>query len=50
MSATAHPKSALRPYLPSDAAFLADIFRASIEELTTTRRNSSRLGPPAPMT
>ena len=34
MNATAHPKSALRPYLPSDAAFLADIFRASIEELT----------------
>jgi putative acetyltransferase len=34
MSATAHPKSALRPYLPADAPFLADIFRASIEELT----------------
>lgn len=34
MNATAHPKTALRPYLPADAAFLADIFRASIEELT----------------
>jgi len=34
MNATAHPKTALRPYLPSDAPFLADIFRASIEELT----------------
>ena len=34
MNATAHPKSALRPYLPADAAILADIFRASIEELT----------------
>lgn len=28
------PKPALRPYLPSDAALLADIFQASIEELT----------------
>ena len=34
MNATAHPKIALRPYLPADAAFLADIFRSSIEELT----------------
>jgi putative acetyltransferase len=34
MNATAHPKMALRPYLPSDAALLADIFRASIQELT----------------
>ena len=34
MNATAHPKTGLRPYLPSDAPFLADIFRASIEELT----------------
>jgi len=34
MNAVAHPKSALRPYLPADAAILADIFRASIEELT----------------
>jgi putative acetyltransferase len=34
MNATALPKTALRPYLPADAAVLADIFRASIEELT----------------
>ncbi len=34
MNATAHPKTALRPYLPADAAILADIFRAAIEELT----------------
>ena len=34
MNATAHPKTALRPYLQSDALILADIFRASIEELT----------------
>jgi putative acetyltransferase len=34
MNATAHPRTALRPYLPSDAPYLADIFRASIEELT----------------
>jgi putative acetyltransferase len=32
--ATAHPKLALRPYLPEDAPILAEIFRASIEELT----------------
>ena len=34
MNATAHPKTGLRPYLPADAPLLADIFRASIEELT----------------
>jgi len=34
MNATANPKFALRPYLPADVAVLADIFRASIEELT----------------
>jgi putative acetyltransferase len=28
------PKAALRPYLPTDAATLAEIFQASIEELT----------------
>src|SRR6266550_3798819 len=32
--ARAHPTFALRPYLPQDAAMLAEIFRASIEELT----------------
>jgi putative acetyltransferase len=34
MMTRAQPQFALRPYLPQDAALLADIFRASIEELT----------------
>jgi putative acetyltransferase len=34
MSATAHPTIALRPFLPTDVPMLAEIFRASIEELT----------------
>jgi putative acetyltransferase len=34
MSATAHPRIALRPFLPQDTPFLADIFRISVEELT----------------
>jgi len=34
MMAVAHPKMALRPFLPADAPMLAEIFRASIEELT----------------
>ncbi len=34
MSAQAHPKFAMRPYLPDDAALLREIFRDSIEELT----------------
>ena len=34
MMARAEPKLALRPYLPADAAVLAEIFRASIAELT----------------
>ena len=34
MMAVAHPKAGLRPYLPADAAMLAEIFRASIAELT----------------
>ena len=32
--ATAHPKLALRPFLPADTPLLAEIFRASVEELT----------------
>jgi putative acetyltransferase len=32
--AVAHPKLALRPFLPDDAALLREIFRDSIEELT----------------
>jgi putative acetyltransferase len=34
MMAQAMPKAGLRPYLPPDAALLAEIFRASIHELT----------------
>ena len=34
MSAQAHPRLALRPYLPADAALLREIFRDSIEDLT----------------
>ena len=34
MTTSAHPKIALRPFLPVDAPLLAEIFRASIEELT----------------
>jgi putative acetyltransferase len=34
MSARAHPRLALRPFLPADAPLLAEIFRASVEELT----------------
>jgi putative acetyltransferase len=34
MMARAHPKLALRPFLPADAPLLAAIFRASIAELT----------------
>jgi putative acetyltransferase len=33
MMAQAHPKLALRPFLPADAPLAAEIFRASIEEL-----------------
>ena len=32
--AQAHPKLALRPYLPADASVLAEIFRSSVEALT----------------
>ena len=34
MMARAQPKLALRPFLPADAPLLAEIFRASIEQLT----------------
>ena len=34
MRAEAHPKLSMRPMLPAEAPLLADIFRASIEELT----------------
>ena len=32
--ATAHPKLAMRPFLPEDASLLAEIFRESIADLT----------------
>jgi len=34
MMARAHPRLAMRPYLPADAAILREIFRDSIEALT----------------
>jgi putative acetyltransferase len=34
MTASAHPKLAMRPFLPADVPLLAEIFRASIAELT----------------
>jgi putative acetyltransferase len=40
--ATAHPKAGLRPYLPADAPLLAEIFRASIEELTAEDYSESQ--------
>ncbi len=35
MTARAHPNIAMRPFLPADAALLAEIFRASIAELAS---------------
>lgn len=35
MSAVATPKLTMRPFLPADAPLLAEIFRASVEELTS---------------
>ena len=40
--ARAHPTFALRPYLPTDAPLLADIFRASVEELTEEDYNPAQ--------
>ena len=42
MMARAHPTFALRPYLPPDAPMLAEIFRASIEELTEDDYNPAQ--------
>jgi len=42
MMARAHPSFALRPFLPQDAPLLADIFRASIEELTEDDYNPAQ--------
>ena len=42
MMARATPQFALRPYLPQDAAVLADIFRSSVEELTQDDYNPAQ--------
>ena len=42
MMARAHPKFALRPFLPDDASVLAEIFRASVEGLTGEDYNPSQ--------
>ena len=42
MSAQAAPQFALRPYLPQDAPVLAEIMRASIEELTEDDYNPAQ--------
>ena len=42
MMARAHPKYALRPFLPGDAEILAAIFRAAIEELTAEDYNPAQ--------
>ena len=42
MMARAHPRLALRPFLPADAPMLAAIFRASIEELTEDDYNPAQ--------
>jgi len=44
MSAQANPKLALRPYLPTDAPLLAEIFRASVEELTAEDYSEAQRG------
>jgi putative acetyltransferase len=42
MSARAHPRFALRPFLPQDTPLLAEIFRASVEELTEDDYNPAQ--------
>jgi putative acetyltransferase len=42
MNAQARPPFAMRPYLPVDASMLADIFRLSIEELTSEDYNEDQ--------
>jgi putative acetyltransferase len=44
MSAQANPKMALRPYLPADALLLAEIFRASVAELTAEDYSEAQRG------
>ena len=42
MMARAHPTMAVRPFLPADAPMVAEIFRASIEELTSDDYSTSQ--------
>jgi putative acetyltransferase len=42
MNATAHPRLALRPFLPVDVPLVAEIFRASITELTADDYSDSQ--------
>ena len=44
MSGEAHPRLALRPFLPADAPLLAEIFRASIEELAADDYGEAQRG------
>jgi putative acetyltransferase len=44
MMAQANPKLALRPFLPADAPLLAEIFRASIEELAAEDYSGAQRG------
>jgi putative acetyltransferase len=42
MTSPSAPPAGLRPFLPSDTALLAEIFRASISELTTEDYNEAQ--------
>jgi putative acetyltransferase len=42
MMAVAHPKLGVRPFLPADATLLREIFRDSIEELTSDDYNEAQ--------
>jgi putative acetyltransferase len=42
MNASANPKLAMRPFLATDTPLLADIFRASVEELTADEYSESQ--------
>jgi putative acetyltransferase len=44
MSGEAHPRLALRPFLPADAPLLGEIFRASVEELTADDYGKAQRG------
>src|SRR5580765_8440235 len=42
MMAVAKPKIAMRPFLPADAPLVAEIFRASVDELTADDYSASQ--------